>query len=123
MYRRLQIRIVITLFRVNISYRRILTVDQRTLAVNIPPYNAGWTQLNSFSANYGRTFVVIGLKSFPISPQILKIFMPKQMFSLKEPGLALMVPNWMAFNTEIDSHIASWRHKKTRRGSNIFALS
>jgi hypothetical protein len=117
------IRLVTPFLRVNISYRRIRSVHPANFTNIYPPHLSGWAQRSSLSAYYGSTVIVIGLKSFPISPRVLRLFMPQQMFSPEEPGLVLLVPNWMTLSTELDTYIASWRHNKKRRESNIFALT
>jgi hypothetical protein len=117
------IRVVTPLLRLNISYRRIRSIRQSNFSTLFPPHQAGWAQRSSLSTCYGKTVIVVGLKNFPISPRLLKLFMPKQMFSSKETGLVLLVPNWMALSTELDSYIASWRHKKKQREANIFAFT
>jgi hypothetical protein len=116
------LRVVTPFLRVNISYRRIRNVHSANFTNLYPPNQSGWAQRSALSDYYGKTVIVIVLNSFPISPGVLKLFMPKQMFSPKEPGIVLLVPNWMTLSTEIDSYLATWRNRKKSQVTNIFAF-
>lgn len=109
------LRLVIPFYRFNISYRRVFNIHPANFNDLFPPSQTGWARRRFLSPFYGRTVVVIVLKSYPISPQLLRLFFPHQMFSPQESGLVLLVPDWMALSTELDSVIESWRQSRNRR--------
>jgi hypothetical protein len=117
------IRVVTPPLQINISYRRIRNVRPANLSDLYNKHRSGQAQHSSNSAYNGKTVIIVGLNNFPMSPRILRLFMPKQMFSPKETGLVLLVPEWMSLSTEIESYIAAWRYNKKRRAKNIFTLA
>jgi hypothetical protein len=57
---------------------------------------------------YGRTAVVVELSDYPMNPRIMRFFLAPQMFSPRSKGLVFLVPDWMAFSTELDSFWGAW---------------
>ena len=67
------------------------------------------------------TVVVVELISYPLNRGMLRLFLPKLMFSKGMPGLVFLVPDWMALSTELDSLQGTWvqfqkKHRKVGRG-------
>ena len=108
------LRLVTPFLRMNISYRRIRSVHPADFQQLFPIKDATWAQQRFFSPFYGFTVVVIELDGYPIPKAILRFFLAPQMFSRQSPGLVLLVPNWMAFSTELDSLHGNWLQTQTR---------
>ncbi len=98
------LRLVTPFLRTNISYRRIRSVHPVDFKTLSPPSDATWAQRRLLDPFFGRTAVIVELNSYPVHPVILRFFLAPQMFSRKTKGLVLLVPDWMAFSTELDTY-------------------
>ena len=74
-----------------------------------PPSEATWTERALLEPFYSKTAVVVELFNYPISPAILRLFLPPQMFHPQKIGLVFVVADWMALSTEIDSLFGDWQ--------------
>ncbi len=108
------LRIVTPFLRLNISYHRIRNTHPADFHQLFPPNRASWAQTKFLAPFYGMTVVVVELHSFPISPRLLRLFLPSQMFSKNADGLVLLVPEWMKLSTDIDTHRGVWLQKQGR---------
>ena len=97
------LKFVTPFMRLNISYKRIhktSTVEMRQL---FPPKSmSGWMR-DIFAPLASQTALVIELKSFPISPVILRMFLSRFFFKDKTPHFVILVKDWMKFSSELDS--------------------
>jgi hypothetical protein len=73
-----------------------------------PPGESSWAQRSFLEPFYGKTAVVIELHGYPMSPALLKLFLPAQMFSPQFTGFVILVPDWMKMSTELDSFYGAW---------------
>ena len=102
------LRLVTPFLRMNISYRRTRNSHPAVFTQLFPPNEASWAQRNLLSPFYGRTAVVVELTDYPMSPGLMRFFLAPQMFSPRSKGLVFLVPDWMAFSTELDSFRGAW---------------
>ena len=97
------LKFITPFMRLNISYKRIhktSTVEMRQL---FPPKSmSGWMR-DIFAPLASQTALVIELKSFPISPVILRMFLSRFFFKDKTPHFVILVKDWMKFSSELDS--------------------
>jgi hypothetical protein len=111
------LRLITPFLRVNISYRRMRSVHSSTVQQLFPPDRAKGAEKNLLEPYYGKTIVVVELNGYPMSPNVLKLFMPKQMLIPKGTGFVLITPDWMALSTEIDTAIGNYRQaQQNKRG-------
>jgi len=94
--------------RMNISYRRMRNSHPAVFTQLFPPDKASWAQRNLLAPFYGRTAVLVELTEYPMSPRVMRFFLAPQMFSPRSKGLVFLVPDWMAFSTELDSFRGAW---------------
>ena len=112
------IRLVTPFLRTNISYRRLRNVYPATFQQLFPPKEASWAQRKLLEPFYGKTAVVVEVNNFPHSQGVLRLFLAPQMFSPRSRGLVLLVPDWMAFSTEVDSFRGTYQQTmQTRKAS------
>lgn len=109
------LRLVTPFLRLKISYNRIRNVHPTLFQQLFPPDRSSWAQRSLLHPFYGRTVVVVELTSYPISPIFLRLFLSPQMFSPQSNGFVFIVPDWMAFSTEIDTFRSSWMQARKRR--------
>jgi len=97
------LRLVTPFLRTNISYRRVRSVHPANFQQLFPPNEARWAEKRLLEPFYGQTAVVVDLSDYPIPPVFLRLFLAPQMFSKSNKGFVLLVPDWMAFSTEMDT--------------------
>ena len=97
------LKFVTPFMRFNISFKRIhktTTSDMRQL---FPPKSmSGWMR-DIFQPLASQTAIILELKSYPISPAMLRLFLSRFFFKDKTPHLVILVKDWMSLSTEIDS--------------------
>lgn len=101
--------------RLRISYQRIQSLRPMLMQQVFPPDRLTWAQRGFIDAFYGKTALVVDLLSYPMSPAILKLFLPDAMFARDRKGIVLMTPDWMKLSTEIDSFYGNWLQTQRRR--------
>jgi hypothetical protein len=115
------LRVVTPFLNLKVSYRRIRSVHPSDFQQLFPPNQTSWSQRNFLEPFFGMTAVVVELTSYPLNRGLLRLFLPRQMFSKGIPGLVFLVPDWMALSTELDSLQGTWLqfqkpHRKAGRG-------
>ena len=68
-----------------------------------PKNEISGTMRSTLEPYYGKTAILLELKSFPVSESMLKILLPSTLFSTNTKGFVLIVPDWMKLSTEIDT--------------------
>ena len=107
------LKIVTPFLRFHVSYKRMRSVRPTLTQQVFPPEKASWSQRSFLEPFYGKTILVVELKGFPISPGLLKLFLPDTMFARTTTGLVLMVPDWMQLSTDIDTFRGAWLQKES----------
>jgi len=102
------LNVVTPFLRFRISFRRIRSVHPILIRQLFPKEEASWAQRSFLGPFYGKTALILELVGYPLNPTLLKLFLPKEMFSPSAVGLVLMVPDWMKFSTEFDSLRGAW---------------
>ena len=115
------LRVVTPFLNLKVSYRRVRSVHPADFNQLLPPNQTSWSQRNYLEPFFGMTVVVVELSSYPLNRGMLRLFLPKLMFSKGMPGLVFLVPDWMALSTELDSLQGTWvqfqkKHRKVGRG-------
>jgi len=97
------LKFVTPFLRLNISYKRIHKTTTAEMRQLFPPKSmSGWMR-DIFSPLASQTALIIELKSFPVSPVILKMFLSRFFFKDKTPHFVILVKDWMKFSSELDS--------------------
>ena len=109
------LKLVTPFLRLNISYRRISSLHPALVQQLFPLNDAKKAQKKFVEAFHGKTAVVVNLRGYPMNPTLLKLFLPAPMFSPRSTGFVLVVPDWMAFSTELDSFFGSWQQNQSSR--------
>jgi hypothetical protein len=109
------LRVVTPFLQLRISYRRIRSTRPVELALLYPPNKIRGSQRSQLAPFYGYTAIVVEMSGYPLSPLLLRLFLPPAMVLRQSPGLVLLLPDWMAFSTELDSFRGAWLQAQTRR--------
>ncbi len=97
------LRLVTPLFRLNISYRRILQTTTSTMATLFPPRSLSGLRRDIVAPLWSLTAVVVQMSALPLSAFTLRLFLSPFFFKDRTPHLVILVNDWMGFSTELDS--------------------
>jgi len=97
------------------SYKRIIEVRSTEFHKLFNPEQFSWAERTYLDPFIGDTAVVVNLREYPMSPNFLKFFFSKFMFSPRDKGFVIMVPDWMAFSLELDSRYSTYQQKHSPR--------
>ena len=67
-----------------------------------PKEMSGWIK-EIFEPLASQTAIVLELKSYPLSPTILRMFLSRFFFKDKTPHFVILVKDWMRLSAEIES--------------------
>ncbi len=102
------LRLVTPLLRMNISYKRIRQASSVEMQRLFPIERyKGWRR-KFLRPLGGQTAIVLDMIGWPLSRWALNLFLSPFFFPDKSPRLALLVPNWMEFSTEMESYRGAW---------------
>jgi len=97
------LKLVTPFMRLNISYKRIRKTITTEMRLLFPPRSlSGWMQ-DIFSPLASKTAMVIELTGYPISPNVLRLFLSRFFFKDKTPHLVILVEDWLRFSSELES--------------------
>jgi hypothetical protein len=97
------IKLVTPFLRLNISYKRLHKTTTSEMKQLFPPKSmSGW--MRDFIAPLAsQNVIILELKSYPMSPFILRMFLSRFFFKDKTPHFVILVKDWMGLSAEIDS--------------------
>ena len=97
------LKLVTPFLRLNISSKRITRTTATEMRHLFPPKSmSGWVR-DIFAPLANQTAVVIDLNSYPVSPNVMRMFLSRFFFKDKTPHLVILVKDWMLFSTELES--------------------
>jgi len=106
------------IFRLNISYRRVLHTTTASMATLFPPKSLRGMKREIIEPLAEMTAVVVELNAFPVSRSVLKFFLSSFFFKDATPHFVILVQNWMGFSTEIESMRTSGNQSIHQRSTN-----
>ncbi len=121
------LRLSTPFLRLNISYRRIRQASTTEMSQLFPlDKTRGWRR-RFLRPLTGKTAVVLDLSGFPIGRAALRLFLSPFFFADKTARLVILVQDWMAFSTEMESFRSTWTESLRQPPGNssptIFAAS
>src|SRR3972149_1283717 len=75
------LRVATPFIRMKVSYRRVRTTHPVEFHQLFPASKANWADRRLLEPFYGKTVLVVELSEFPIRKSILRLFLPRVMFS------------------------------------------
>jgi hypothetical protein len=97
------LRLATPFLRLNISYKRIQRITTAQVFSLFPPKSlSGWNR-ELIAPISGNTAIVIHLTSYPLPRISMRLFLSPFFFYDKTSHFVLVVSDWMAFSTELDS--------------------
>jgi uncharacterized membrane protein SirB2 len=108
------LRLVTPFLVVKISYRRVRSIHPSNLVQLFPPQEQRGTQRRNLERFYGMTALVMELYGYPMSPRTLRLVLGSAIMAPETTGFVLLVPDWMALSTEIESFMGTWRQAQSQ---------
>lgn len=103
------LRIVTPFLRLNIAYRRVRRSYTSELQQLFPPTKLSRRKREIIRPLAKRNVVLIEMTSLPIPRGTLIFFLSPFFFPDQTAKLCLLVPDWLAFSTELDSFFINWQ--------------
>ncbi len=118
------LRIQTPIFRLAISYDRIVTVRPTKFSDQYPPTTQRWSQRRFLDPFFPATAVGVTVRSYPIALKWLKVWLNDYLFTRDAPGFLFLVDDWMSLSREIDVYRDRWRDRKPRAAhSGAFSMN
>jgi uncharacterized membrane protein YedE/YeeE len=89
--------------RLNVSYRRIRQTTTASMATLFPTGKMSSLKRETIQPLLSRTAVIVELNSLPMARPALRFFLSPFFFKDQTPHIVLLVQNWMAYSTELES--------------------
>lgn len=112
------VRLVTPFLRLKISYRRLRKVHPIEFHKTYPPDELKWAERKFLTPFFGKTAVALELNDYPLSPVLLRLFLPAKIFHPRMIGFVFVVENWITLSTEMDSLYGTWREKRRHKNAN-----
>jgi hypothetical protein len=97
------IKLVTPFMRVNISYKRLIKTTSTEMRQLFPAKSmSGWMR-DIFAPLASQNALILELKSYPVSPILLRMFLSRFFFKDKTPHFVILVKDWMGLSAEIES--------------------
>lgn len=119
------LRLVTPFLKLNISYKRVIKTTPVELHRIIGSNKSLMRYRKILGSLINHTSIVIEMRGMPASRQMLRLFLSPLFFPDKTSSLALVVPDWVALSTELDSLRSAWQEgqRRTRRDPTAALLS
>jgi hypothetical protein len=104
------LRLVTPFLRMNISYRRINQSSSTEMVRLFPLEDLKGQKREFIRPISGLTAIVLDMKGWPLSRPTLSLFLSPFFFPDRTARLALLVPDWIKFSTELDSFRHAWQY-------------
>ncbi len=117
------LRVQTPIYRMKVSYRRILGTRPIDVGKMFPPSTLPRLQRELITPFLGHTALGVDLRGLPLSPFLLRLFFSRLLFAPDQQGLVLLVDDWMAFGRQLVSRLDAWRtaNQPRSRGPGIGA--
>jgi hypothetical protein len=102
------LRLVTPFMQMKISYRRFVQASSTDMGRLFPLENLKGRKRDFIRPIAGETAVVLQLKGWPMPRRVLELFLSPYFFPDNTSRLALLVPDWIRFSTELESFRGSW---------------
>jgi extradiol dioxygenase family protein len=114
--RRDHLRIQTPLYRLKISYRRIHNTRPVDVGRMFPPSSLRAGERRLLAPFFGKTALGLDLHALPLSRLALRLYFSRFLFAPDQPGLVLLVNDWMALSRQVSTVGEQWRASAQSRG-------
>jgi hypothetical protein len=103
------LRVQTPLYRLKVSYRRIQNVRPIEFGRMFPPASLSRGERRLLAPFFGTTAVGVDLHGLPLARLALRLFFSRFLFATDQPGLVLLVEDWMALSRQLNAIAERWR--------------
>ena len=101
-----------------VSYRRVMGTRPVQIAKLFDPERDKRARHYWPEWYWGMTAMAVDLRSFPMSPQWLRLWLDPHLFLPDRPGFVFLVEDWMDLSQEFNGFLAAYRDRRAgRRGA------
>lgn len=109
------LRLQTPIFRLNISYRRIINTRPIVFGKLFPPERMPRRDRQPMKRYLGVTALGIDLRGWPLPTWLLRLFLSRYMLASDQTGFVLLIEDWMRFSTQLTSLLGDWRASRQQR--------
>jgi hypothetical protein len=109
------LRLQTPIYRLKVSYRRILDTRAVELPKLLPPSSLPAGRRRLVMPFLDRTALVVDLDGYPLPTWLMRFFLHALFFSPDRTGLVLIVADWMGLSNQLVDRIEAWRASRQRR--------
>ncbi len=102
------IRVQTPVYRINISYRRIRNTRPVDITKTFTQASTPRGFRRPIRQFYGATALGLDMRSWPLPRWFLALFLGRMMLAPDQPGLILIVDNWIELSKHIESMMGAW---------------
>jgi hypothetical protein len=102
------LRLVTPFLRMNISYRRFIQASSAEMGRLFSLEDLKGLKRDFLRPLAKHTVIVLELKGWPLPRRALNLFLSPFFFPDRTSRLALLVPDWIRFSTELESFRSAW---------------
>jgi hypothetical protein len=99
-----------------ISYRRLIQTSSTEMGRLFNPAHLRGLKKLYFAPFQNRMAVVLEIKGWPLPRNLIRLFLSSWFFPGETCRLALLVPDWISFSTELESFRGAWLESIRRPG-------
>ncbi|MCJ7823591.1 MAG: hypothetical protein MUP44_01695 [Anaerolineales bacterium] len=112
------LRLQTPIFRLNISYRRIINTRPVVFGKLFPPEKMPRRDRHPMKPFLGVTALGIDLRGLPLPTWLLRLFLSRYMLANDQIGFVLIIEDWMRFSNQLTSLLGEWRASRQHRPPN-----
>jgi hypothetical protein len=109
------LRLQTPIYRVVISYRRVLGTRPVDLTKLYPPSSLRPSQRRLIQPLFGRTAIVVDVQDLPVPKLVMRLFLNRFFFPPDHIGLVLLVDKWSELSQQLSTRIDSYRAGRQAR--------
>ncbi len=109
------LRLQTPIFRLNISYRRIINTRPIVFGKLFPPESMPNRDRRPLKRFLGVTALGIDLRGLPLPTWLLRLFLSRYMLTNDQIGFVLLIDDWMRFSTQLTSLMGEWHASRHQR--------
>lgn len=103
------LRVQTPIYRLKVSYRRILGTRPIDITRVFPPASLPRLERELITPFLGHTALGVDLRGLPLSHFLLRLFFSSLLLAPDQQGLVLLVDDWMGLGRELVSRLDAWR--------------
>lgn len=103
------LRLRTPVYRLQISYRRILSTRPINLAKAFPPSQLRRAERDLLAPFMNQPALGIDLRAYPMRPWLMRLFFHRFFFIPESTGFILIVDDWMKLSEQISDKLEHWR--------------